>query len=54
MTMSEWYCLYEHHSDQQGGDTYAGNLTRGDVDELSDRAELTNEEWLKQNGPTGS
>lgn len=52
MTMSEWFCEYEHHADQQDSGTYAGSLTRGDVDELSDRAELTNEEWFKHNGPT--
>ena len=54
MTMGEWYCLYEHHSDQQGGGTYAGNLTQGDVDDLMDDNELTDEEWWTKHGTPGS
>lgn len=34
MTMGEWFLEYEHH--EQGSGTYAGNLTRGDVDELTE------------------
>ena len=54
MTMGEWYCEYEFHADQNGGGTYAGNLTQGDVDDLMDDNELTDEEWWKKHGTPGS
>lgn len=54
MTMGEWFCEYEFHADQNGGGTYAGSLTQGDVDDLMDDNELTDEEWWKKHGTPGS
>ena len=52
MTMSEWWCESEHHSEQQGGGNYAGNLTQGDVEEMQDDLELSDEDWWKKHGAT--
>ena len=54
MTMGEWYCEYELHADKSDGGTYAGNLTQGDVHDLMDDNELTDEEWWKKHGAPGS
>lgn len=42
MTFSEWWLLYEVKSGVEPDNKYAGNMTRGDVEELSD--------WMKQDG----
>lgn len=36
MTFSEFWAEYEYHAPQAMGETYAGGLTQGDVDELRD------------------
>ena len=48
MTISEWYCEYEHQADAAGTGTFAGGLTQGDVDDLVDDLKLTDEEWRKK------
>ncbi len=52
MTMGEWHCEYELHSDDLGGEKFAGNLTQGDVDEMLYELDLSDEEWWKENGIT--
>ena len=54
MTMSEWFCEWEfRHGDNAGTEgTYAGKLTQGDVDELMDVMEMSDQEWKASYGST--
>lgn len=36
MTMAEWFCEYEFNSPKDSQNNYAGNLTQGDVDRLTE------------------
>jgi hypothetical protein len=38
MTLPEWFCEWHHKSPRDKNNDYAGNLTRADVEDLS--------EWL--------
>lgn len=48
MTLDEVFLLLEASRPRTVGD-YQGNLTGGKVEQLMDRSELSDEEWLKSN-----
>ena len=49
MTLAEWFSEAEQRREKQPGD-YAGNLTRADVQELQEIANMSDEEWERYNG----
>lgn len=48
MTLDEVFLLLEANRPMTAGD-YQGNLTGGKVEELMERSELSDEEWVKSN-----
>ncbi len=42
------------HAESMGIETFAGNLTQGDVDDLLDDLELSDDEWWDKNGASGN
>jgi hypothetical protein len=36
MTIPEWFVLFDHYKPEDKGGTYAGSLTRGELDELKE------------------
>lgn len=53
MTMSEWFCEFEFNMKNAPGN-YAGKLTHGDVEDLLDDSELTDDEWWEKHGSSGN
>lgn len=54
MTLNEWFCEWELNADSHSPENYAGKLTQGDVDDLMDDNELTDEEWWEKHGNSNS
>jgi hypothetical protein len=50
MTLVELMCEAESRRDKVPGKDYAGKLTRGDVMDLIDDLDLSEEEWRAKNG----